>query len=59
VREHHHAASNWQKVELKGLDEALKPFRDELGFELIANALGVPKPTRPSERKAEADAVES
>lgn len=47
VREHHRPDSSWQKVRLRGLEEILKPFRDEDGFELIAGALGVPKPTRP------------
>lgn len=46
VREHHRADSVWQKVRLKGLDELLKPYRDEVGFELIAKALGVPRPSR-------------
>jgi hypothetical protein len=46
VRAHHRPESSWQKVKLKGLEEILKPYRDELGFELIAGALGVPKPRR-------------
>lgn len=46
VREHHRPGSKWQKVELRGLDEELKPFRDDAGFELIARALGVQKPMR-------------
>jgi hypothetical protein len=57
VAEHHRADSSWQKVRLRGLDEILKPYRDEAGFELIAKALGVDKPSRNA--LAEADATPS
>jgi hypothetical protein len=46
VREHHRASSSWQKVMLKGLEGEIEPFKDRAGFELIAQALGVPQPTR-------------
>jgi hypothetical protein len=56
VAEHHRADSSWQKVRLRGLDEILKPFRDEAGFELIARALGVQKPSRRGSVEGEAPA---
>ena len=46
IREHHDASSTWQKVKLRGLAAEIAPFRDEAGFELIADALGVPRPQR-------------
>lgn len=49
IRDHHHKESTWQKVKLRGLDDQIAPFKDEAGFEQIAKALGVPKPTRPSQ----------
>jgi len=47
IRSHHDNTTSWQKVKLRGLDEEIAPFKDEAGFEQIAKALGVPKPTRP------------
>jgi hypothetical protein len=46
IRQHHNSSSSWQKVRLKNLQQLIEPFRDEAGFELIAEALGVAKPTR-------------
>jgi hypothetical protein len=47
IKEHHRVvASGWEKVKTKHLD--LEPFKNELGFDLIAAALGVPYPSRPS-----------
>jgi hypothetical protein len=46
IRQHHNSSSSWQKVLLKKLQTEIEPFRDEAGFELIAEALGVEKPTR-------------
>lgn len=46
VRRHHDARSSWQKVMLRGLDSRILRYKDEAGFELIAEALGIPKPTR-------------
>ena len=45
-REHHNTRSSWQQVLLRKLQQEIKPFRDEAGFELIAEAPGVEKPTR-------------
>ena len=44
VRQHHNTNSSWQKVITRGLD--LTPYRDEAGFELIANALHIPYPSK-------------
>ncbi len=46
IGEHHDARSSWQKVRLKGLESGLAQFKGDAGFELIANALGVPRPMR-------------
>ena len=44
VRKHHDATSTWQKVRTRGLD--LSAYRDEAGIELVAEALGVPYPSK-------------
>ena len=44
IREHHDARYSWPKVRLSGLN--VDPFKNELGFELIAERLGVPRPVR-------------
>lgn len=46
IREHHNAASTWEKVRLAKLASEIEPFRNELGFEMIAKALGVERPTK-------------
>lgn len=46
IREHHDKTSTWQKVKLRNLDDEIQQFRDDRGFELIAQALGVPRPQR-------------
>jgi hypothetical protein len=50
IREHHNTTSSWQKVLLRSLQKEIEPFRDEAGFELIAEALGIEKPTRAMSR---------
>jgi hypothetical protein len=43
VMQHHYkAVSGWQKVRLKGVD--VSKFKDDLGFEQIAQDLGIPSP---------------
>lgn len=46
VREHHRPSSSWEKVHTRGLD--LGAFRDELGFEQIAQVLDIPYPGKRS-----------
>jgi hypothetical protein len=46
IRRHHKPTSSWQKVLLRGLDKEIAPFKNEVGFEQIADRLGVPKPLR-------------
>ncbi len=46
VRQHHNATSNWQKVRHGSLQAEIEAFRKEGGFELIAQTLGNPRPTK-------------
>jgi hypothetical protein len=46
IREHHDATSSWQKVRLRKLEAEIEPFKDEAGFELIAEALGIIRPQK-------------
>jgi len=47
IREHHNASGTWQKVRLRGLDDdEIAQYKNEAGFEQIAGALGVARPTR-------------
>ncbi len=46
VRRWHVSDSRMQKVVLRGRDQVLAKYEGELGFERIANALGVPRPSR-------------
>jgi hypothetical protein len=44
IREHHDPRSSWEKVRTRGID--LSPFKNEIGFELVAQALDVPYPSK-------------
>ncbi|HEU5198814.1 MAG TPA: hypothetical protein VFU32_04215 [Ktedonobacterales bacterium] len=47
VREHHtRAASGWENLILRGLEGEIEPYKNESGFELIAQALGIDYPSR-------------
>jgi hypothetical protein len=47
IRRHHDASSSWEKVHLHGLQSRIGKYKDEEGFEQIAQTLGVPRPRRP------------
>lgn len=46
VQEHQDPRSKWGKVKLQGLNDKLEPFKNDRGFDLIAQALGVPRPAK-------------
>ena len=46
IREHHQAGTPWEKVRLKKLQDELEPVKNEQGFELIANDLGISLPRK-------------
>ena len=46
IREHHDNRSVWQKVRLSGVLDEIEEFKNELGFELIAERLGIPPLSR-------------
>ncbi len=46
VQARHRVSGGWEKVSLRGLGDELERYKNEAGFELIARALGVARPSR-------------
>lgn len=46
IRKWHNTNSSWEKVDLRGKQRTLERYRDESGFELIAEELGIARPSR-------------
>jgi len=46
IRKHHNKSTTWQKVLLKKLKDEIEQYKNESGFEQIAQALGIPKPMK-------------
>jgi hypothetical protein len=47
IKKHHDKTSSWEKIRF-GKKHDLDEYKDAKGFELIAQALGIPYPARPS-----------
>lgn len=46
IRRYHDASSTWQKVRLRHVGPELEQYKNGVGLELIAKALGVPRPRK-------------
>jgi hypothetical protein len=46
IREHHEATSTWQKVRLRKLEAEIESYKNQAGFELVAQKLGVVRPRK-------------
>ena len=46
IRQHHDKSTSWEKVYLGGSGSKVERYRDDKGFELVAKALGVPRPQK-------------
>ena len=46
IRRHHQKTERWEKVCLRPIVDKIGKYRNNAGFELIAKALGVPRPCR-------------
>jgi hypothetical protein len=45
IRRHPDACSSWQEVQLRNLEAECEPLNGEVGFEVIAQRLGIAGPT--------------
>lgn len=55
IRKHHRKGRVWQRVLLRPLGNKIEPFKNEDGFELIAKALGVPRPRKTCHLESDCD----
>jgi hypothetical protein len=46
IKEHHDATSSWRKVKLRSLEAEIECFKNQDGFELVAQMLGVGQPRK-------------
>ena len=46
IRKHHNVSSSWQKVRLRNLEDEIQQYAGNLGFEQIAQTLGISKPLK-------------
>lgn len=46
IRAHHNASSSWQKVRLRNLEDEIECYKNQAGFEHVAQKLGVPRPRK-------------
>ena len=46
IKEHHDVTSSWQKVMLRRIEGEIECFKNQAGFELIAQTLGITRPRK-------------